>query len=38
MGVHGEIWLAGLLLIGVVSWSLGKIVYLIAIVMGVASA
>lgn len=38
MGVHGAIWLAGLLLFGVVSWILGKIVYLIALVIGLAIA
>ncbi len=38
MGIHGAIWLAGLLLFGVVSWILGKIVYLIALAVGLVIA
>ena len=35
IGIHVVIWLAGLLLFGAVSWILNKIVYLIALVIGI---
>ena len=38
LGIHGAIWLAGLLFFGAVSWILNKIVYLIAAIIGLVIA
>ncbi|MBS6397875.1 MAG: hypothetical protein KH452_12135 [Clostridiales bacterium] len=37
-GIHGVIWLAGLLFFGAVSWILDKIIYLIALIIGLVIA